>query len=293
MQVEPSKSNNNKKRNEKIEKGKKDNRSSFKKRGKADQTNVEVSEESCDPSKVYDEQLVPDYFSGVNFKSLEKQFRLERARREGLRWVGVVTMHTRKNILVECDGYLPARPDQGSEVCMQDDTLVDRRVCGYTGGVNDIDITDRASIACGTSRLVGSIRTGSALGQDNIHNKENGGNEKSMNMSKEVENSLVPEGTLIRDPLLRPSSVRAATEIVTFQSPVSKKKSYKQKSVAAILGIFGGGGGGKVLHSSNKEYQHLNAKPGQPMVTSISRAAGVILVSENPNLQKVEEFNQK
>ena len=42
---------------------------------------------------------------------------------------------------------------------------------------------------------------------------------------KKVENSLVPEGTLIRDPLLRPSSVHAATGNITFSSPISKKRT--------------------------------------------------------------------
>ena len=101
-----------------------------------------------------------------------------------------------------------------------------------------------------------------------------------MNMSKEVENSLVPEGTLIRDPLLRPSSVRATTGIVTYLSPISKKKSYKQKLVADISSIFGGCGRKEALRSANRKYPHLNAKPSQPMGASKSRAAGVIMASE-------------
>ena len=44
-----------------------------------------------------------------------------------------------------------------------DDIPVDRQVCECTGGENDTNITDRASIAsiaCGTIELVGNIRDG-------------------------------------------------------------------------------------------------------------------------------------
>ena len=200
------------------------------------------------------------------------EFRVERARRER---VGALTICT-DIILAKCDGKLSTRPDRSqvkshsiqynrTELCVGvvlDNIPVDRRVCGSTGGENNTIITDRASIACVTIKLAGSIQDKAASCQESIDHKIG---DNSTYKTKEVENGSVPEGTHMRDPLLRPSSVRAVNGNITFSSPISKKITYKQKSVADISSIFGGCGGKEALRSANRKYPHLNAKPSQPM----------------------------
>ena len=104
-----------------------------------------------------------------------------------MRWVGALTMGTKMIILV-CDGKLSTRPYHSlvkpqsiqydwTDVCVGvlGDIPVDRHLCESTGGENDTNITDRVSIACGTTKLVGYIRDGAALCQERIHQK-NGDN---------------------------------------------------------------------------------------------------------------------